>query len=773
MDGARLHRAPRLSWVAPLVLVAASCNPGPADDDTTSDAPTCEPGFVQAHDLPEEFGEEYPDGCVPEECGAGRWGDLEVDGDTVCVDFAAPGGGDGSAESPFDIIQDGLDAAGGAGGGLIAVAAGTYVENLLLTGDHDGVHLAGRCRELVVLDGSEGEEDESGIRANGAGFGTEEWTLSGVTVTGAPYSGLLQWYGQLNVASVDLIRNVSAGVTVIGNGSLLFMDDVGVRDSLPESAGTFGRGIEVYSGARLEATSCVVEGNSDIGIGAFDEGTEVVLQGVEVRDTQLSPAEGWGRGINVHGGARLAASSVVVEGNAAVGVFADGEETEVTLQQVEVRDTRPLADGTFGLGIYVQEGARLEASSCVVEGNAETGVRAFGAGTAVVLRNVEVRDTHPWPDGRIGRGVGVLDGAYLEVSSCVVEGNADVGIFASGEGTEAVLQGVEVRDTQPRPDGTYGRGISVQEGAVMEAEACVVEGNAEIGIYAAHAETVLWLVESVISGTVRAWGEDSTVAFGLVCQGGANVNASGISVTGTEGPGMFVTSEGRLSCEECTLEGNAFAGSVGWNGFLELIDAVVTGNASDDELGGGVGIYTSNRWGTSTLILRDSEVTAHPLAAVWLDSGWPFDDNSSSLTGNTLSGGGGQTLSPAVQVHGDAVFATGTSAWDGERGLLLESNTFRDSTGAGVFLDGSSAQLLDNTYIGNAVDLWQQGCEGVPLPVGLEEAALVELCPEYDRITAPLEFHLFLEEEPPSKSMDRQLELPVVRSRLSPPPSIQ
>ena len=165
----------------------------------------------------------------------------------------------------------------------------------------------------------------------------------------------------------------------------------------------------------------------------------------------------------------------------------------------------------------------------------------------------------------------------------------------------------------------------------------------------------------------------------------------------------------------------------------------------------------------------DSEVEAHEYAAVWLDSGWSFDDGSYTLTGNTLAGGAGQDHAPT---HGDAVFATGVSAWDGEFGLLLENNTFEDSAGAGVFLDGSSALLTDNTYINNAVDLWQQDCDGIPLPIGMEEAPVVELCPEYDRITAPIDFHLYLEEELSKKSMDRAMDLPMALPLLEPLPPL-
>ena len=205
--------------IAALTLVAACKEEPTTGDDDTTEAPApypCEDGHVLDPDLPAEVGEEYPDGCVPAACGIGRWGNLELSGETVFVDAHASEDGDGSEEAPFTSIQVGLDTAGD-GGAHVVVAAGTYVENLALGVAHDGVHLAGRCRDLVVVDGSGGGDDESGIRA--AGFMIDrEWRVSGITVTNSPYAGI--W--------LDGGRQYLVGSQLVGNRPFL---DEGFRGS--------------------------------------------------------------------------------------------------------------------------------------------------------------------------------------------------------------------------------------------------------------------------------------------------------------------------------------------------------------------------------------------------------------------------------------------------------------------------------------------------------------------------------------------------------------
>ncbi|MBW2454319.1 MAG: DUF1565 domain-containing protein, partial [Deltaproteobacteria bacterium] len=87
------------------------------------------------------------------DCGAAPWGDLPVDGATQYVDAGYTGGSsDGSAQAPWTTIGEAIAAA--APGALIAVAAGSYAENVMIASK--SVRLWGRCAELVEVVGTSG-----------------------------------------------------------------------------------------------------------------------------------------------------------------------------------------------------------------------------------------------------------------------------------------------------------------------------------------------------------------------------------------------------------------------------------------------------------------------------------------------------------------------------------------------------------------------------------------------------------------------------------------
>ncbi len=648
------------------------------------------------------------DTCVPEVCGVGTWGNLPVDGNTVYVDVAAAVDGDGSESAPLTSIQAGADLAGDRGGGLVAVAAGTYVEVVAMDSGHDGVTLAGRCRELVTIDGSEGGKDDPAIAIIG-GRKEPEIGVEGVTVTGGRYSGVWAEAATLSMSRCDFRQNAIMGLFALGADVAL--TDVGVYETGTDERGRYGRGIGIESGARLTATNCTIQGNAEVGVfsaNASGFGTETSLDDTDVLDTV-------GTGIEVTDGAALTASGCTVQGNAEFGVLALDADTTVDLVDTSILDTSAAEGGGNGDGVWAQDGAAVTATGCTIQGNNEWGVfagnhDADAPTTTVVLVDSRVLDTHPRGDGSAGDGIMVLSGATLTATGCVVQGNAEAGVFASDEGGGGVavdLSSTEILDTLQSAEGHSGRGLDVQLGAVLRASLCTIEGNAEVGVVAHDEGTTVDLVDSAIRGTRR--GRTTGFALGLAAQRGGLLTATGTEVSGTEGPGVYAVSGGRVELDGGVLSGNGFAAAVVLDGSLVLDGTTLADTTPDDEHGGGFGVFASSVFGSPTLRLSDSTIGPHEYAAVWLDGAGSYD-----IERNVLSGSAGVDDHGTI-IHGNAIFAeSGVTAWNEATatGLLLAENTFSDASEIGVLLHDASAMLTGNSWSGNGTDLRQQLCDG-------------------------------------------------------------
>jgi len=199
------------------IVILAGCDKDkrkkPATDDT---APTHDTGPAPDTESDCDTGYLEDDGeCVPAACGTGTWGNLEVDESTVYVDIAAGKGGDGSEAAPFTSIQAGLDAAGDAGGGMVAVAAGSYPETLELDRGHDGVRLAGRCKELVLIDAATGDVNTPGIDVDANSYEVE---ISSVTVSGSHYVGVAVGSGTMTIRDSAVVESEYYGVVAYQSG---------------------------------------------------------------------------------------------------------------------------------------------------------------------------------------------------------------------------------------------------------------------------------------------------------------------------------------------------------------------------------------------------------------------------------------------------------------------------------------------------------------------------------------------------------------------------
>ncbi|RLB54190.1 MAG: hypothetical protein DRJ42_09800 [Deltaproteobacteria bacterium] len=358
---------------------------------------------------------------------------------------------------------------------------------------------------------------------------------------------------RVEATRVLVAENRTFGIETNGAGTEVVLHDVVVRDTLPEAVpepidGGRGLGLAAFGGARIEGSRLLVSGNHRTGLLAVNTGSSVALSDAIVRDTRPSAAdEALGVGLQVYGGARIDASRLVVAENSTFGVecFSGDEPYAVSLSDTVIRDTEVQSSDDFnGFGIILHGRGRFEASRLMVSGNRDTALFAYDPGVEVVLSDAIIRDTRPAGiDDLRGRGISIHDGARFEGVRLLVDNNLEVGIAATGDTSGADLSLVDavVRGTRPEAQGgNWGRGLSVVGGSRVTAERMLVADNVHEGIYVEVEGSEVILGDVVIRNT-QSRASDGQYGRGIAAWDGARLEATRTLIEGNRGTGLLVS----------------------------------------------------------------------------------------------------------------------------------------------------------------------------------------------------------------------------------------
>jgi hypothetical protein len=428
-------------------------------------------------------------------CPAESWGGIPVEANTQFVDAAYVGGNsNGSQGQPWTTVGEAVAAADS--GAIVAIEAGTYTEQVYLSAP---VRLWGVCPEGVAIVGTDpvsaavlavagaSSSEIRGIRVSGVGAGiavtgTSSFLIDQVWVYQTAERGIAaeDFLGPTSVTvRASLVEAATRG-GIIAPGSVIDIDSVVVRDTLPALDLDAGRGVEISwsatTGTAADATvrRSVIERNYDIGVVAL--GSSATIEGTVVRDTKPRVSDDLaGRGITANQDATgnrglITVRSTMIERNHEAGILVQG--SDAVIEGVTVRGTLPLASTQqTGRGIDVFDGLVAGQRSSVMlvasllEQNHEVGILV--AGSDATLHGVRVRETLPRPfDDRTGFGMAFYaviptgERANATVKGAMVEDNFDNGVVVFG--SEARFDGLLVRGTKFRADdGLYGDGMAM------------------------------------------------------------------------------------------------------------------------------------------------------------------------------------------------------------------------------------------------------------------------------------------------------------------------
>jgi hypothetical protein len=174
------------------------------------------------------------------------------------------------------------------------------------------------------------------------------------------------------------------------------------------------------------------------------------------------------------------------ENNNDLGILVAGNT--FTIEQVVVRDTkaRP-SDGRFGGAIEIAHGflshlpAQGTIRGSVLERNMDIALGIHGSNA--LIEGVLIRDTAPATDSRFGRGITIEADeekggpSVVTLIGSVIERSHDIGLFLSA--SDLLMQATVVRDVYPSAlSQEYGRGVQLQDhGSIPRRSTTTIEDS--------------------------------------------------------------------------------------------------------------------------------------------------------------------------------------------------------------------------------------------------------------------------------------------------------
>ncbi len=412
------------------------------------------------------------------------------------------------------------DPFGTLGEALVGASATTVVA--LAVGNHDaavdlpdGVSVVGACVEGTVVTSDVASLDHGVFTVTGADVEIRNLRISASERGGIIMAGEGRSATVRDVVIADM-RPVGIDVEF---GATLDAENVAIRRVSTTTTGQFGRGITVENGATANLRRVDVEDTVEFGIIALE--ATVTLEDVWVARTEALPTGVAGPGVVAWRSGSVSGQRVVIDESTDVGLGGNAGDIDLELALIRGTRSRPM-EMDHGRGINVEVGTQLDCRRCVVEDNGEFGIFIDGDGTVVTLSHLVVRRTHTVLDGTFGRGITLQNAAEVDVSHALLVDNGEVGVLAGGPvPAHAVLSDITILRMQEAPRTHIGRAFSVQNGSQIRVDRGLLTDLRESAVLVGDPGSKITLNDLRIEDVAPV---EATIAGGrgiVVQQGGA------------------------------------------------------------------------------------------------------------------------------------------------------------------------------------------------------------------------------------------------------------
>jgi Right handed beta helix region len=418
-------------------------------------------------------------------------------------------GGDGSAGSPFSTLA--AAAAKAVAGECIAVAPGAY-SGATLAG---GVSLLGRGLDSVTITGS----GTTPALTVGAGKGG---VIRHVTLTGGGKGLLLKETSNVRLEQLKVSAVKDVGIDV-RKGTGLTIERVLVEQATKGSKGD-GVGLLLVSGATAKIKDVVITNTSGVGIMVHEAAVQLSSALI-----QSSGSHGVSIQCDTDPTCKSALASTIsasrITRATMVGLWVDG--AKLTVKTTEVDNTR--GSSGFGRGVDIQGGALLELRDSQIHHSDYQGLMADGS--EVLLENNRIEDNED-------RGVWLQDFNKTSMCKATlnknqIKGNSMTGVGAFGCADLAITGG-EISDTReqlltiPIPE-KASDGVQLLDSTVALVDGVKLSGNKRTGLLL-DASTAT-IKNSVFSGGTYDVVTQNHQAANVILSG--NTTATGAAVQAT------------------------------------------------------------------------------------------------------------------------------------------------------------------------------------------------------------------------------------------------
>lgn len=446
----------------------------------------------------------------------------------------------------FKTIGDAVKAA--KPGATVAVAAGTYVEGVLLG---QAIDLVGRCAAQVTMK-SPGGEVSGVVTSRGAVV-----TVRGITFDG--FAGGILVYGSGDATIEDVVITGSNRVGIEVDQSKATIRRVKLVDPVPDAAKGRAWGLAAGGVSEVLAEDVTITGGTD-GVFIATEGTHVTVRGALISG-QRPPTVGVGnrsRGASSVDGALLTVERSVLRDIVADGALVADSGT-VEASETVIHGVRVDGNAARGHGVAALAKGHIKLTSSSVFDAESVGIAAKDAGSSVELVDTVVRG--PAKSGavptalyqitsqRAGMGLQIGGGSKGTVTNSAIVDSWGYGAYADSASTLDIKRSL-IDHTRGvikaiAPATTIGIGLTSNASTITLDDVAVTRSILG-GITAGKAGTITGtrvLVRDVVEGkpSTSGGGVQSTAGGVIELDGSAITRVSSIGVIAYGGVKSLVT----------------------------------------------------------------------------------------------------------------------------------------------------------------------------------------------------------------------------------------